>query len=89
MWASFGFLFLLGLLDGENTTQVTPLAKGKASTELSLLPCIVKACQPNGLGDMKITVKVNISYDIQYLLYLAPIVTNLFLVYHTGSHCKC
>jgi len=44
---------------------------------------------PSDTIDMKITVNVNISYHIQYLLYLAPIVTNLFLVYRTGSHCKC
>jgi len=54
-------------VDGETTTQVTPLAKGKTLMKLSLLPCILKACQPNGLGDMKITVKVNIPYYIQHM----------------------
>jgi len=51
-------------VDGQNTMEVTPLAKRKMSMELKLLPCIVKACQPNDLGDMKITVKVSIVYYI-------------------------
>jgi len=81
--------FLSGLVDGQNTMEVTPLAKRKTSMELKLLPCIVKACQPNGLGDMKITVTVNIIYYIHQNLSLFSQVTHSMLLYPTGSHWNC
>jgi len=81
------------MVDGENTTEVTPLAKRKTSMELKLLPCIVKACQPNDLGDMKVTIKVNIVHYIHQKLSLISQVTHPMLLYPTGSHrnywCEC
>jgi len=34
------------------------LATKESSSRLALVPCVVKSCEPNGLGDMSITVKV-------------------------------
>ncbi|WVY96436.1 hypothetical protein V8G54_028587 [Vigna mungo] len=42
--------------DGD-INNVTKLATGKSQSTLHLVVCIVKECIPNGLGDMKLTLK--------------------------------
>jgi len=51
-------LFSIGLLAKHNIDRVSTLNSLKSTQVLSLISCIVKACQPNGLEDMTITIKV-------------------------------
>jgi len=51
-------LFSIGLLAKHNIDRLSTLNSLKSTQVLSLICCIVKASQPNDLGDMTITIKV-------------------------------
>jgi len=46
------------LVKERNINNATQLGSCKSTTILSFVACIVKQCNPNGLGDMQISVKV-------------------------------
>jgi len=48
----------IGLLAKHKMDALSTLRSLKSTRVLSLITCIVKACEPNGLGDMTITIKV-------------------------------
>ncbi|KAG2384096.1 uncharacterized protein HKW66_Vig0151410 [Vigna angularis] len=48
---------LPGLLIKHEVEHISTLDSLRGTSKLSLLRCIVKACEHNGLGDMKITIR--------------------------------
>ncbi|XP_014499360.1 uncharacterized protein LOC106760443 [Vigna radiata var. radiata] len=56
IWAE-KFIKHHGLVEDGNINNVTQLERVKSMHVLPFVACIVKECNPNGLGDMKITVK--------------------------------
>ena len=53
-------LFCAGLLKEGKIENATQLGSCKCTTILPFVACIVKQCKPNGLGDMQISIKVNV-----------------------------
>ncbi|KOM43067.1 hypothetical protein LR48_Vigan05g067100 [Vigna angularis] len=56
LWAE-KFIDIHGLLIKHEVEHISTLDSLRGTCKLSLLRCIVKACEHNGLGDMKITIR--------------------------------
>ncbi|WVZ04469.1 hypothetical protein V8G54_025275 [Vigna mungo] len=56
LWAEM-FIKHHGLVEHGNMDNMTKLECGKSMLRLPFVACIVKQCNPNGFGDMKISVK--------------------------------
>ncbi|XP_022636080.1 uncharacterized protein LOC106760684 isoform X2 [Vigna radiata var. radiata] len=70
-----------GLVEHGNMDNVTKLECGKSMLRLPFVACIVKQCNPNGLGDMKISVKVAVFMPNRRTYYLNITVRNVVKVF--------
>ncbi|KOM50295.1 hypothetical protein LR48_Vigan08g112200 [Vigna angularis] len=70
-----------GLVQDGNINNVTQLERVKSMHVLPFVACIVKECNPNGLGDMKIVVKVGALSPFGRIYYLNITVRNIVKVF--------
>ncbi|QCD86776.1 hypothetical protein DEO72_LG3g1302 [Vigna unguiculata] len=59
LWAE-QFIKFHGLLKKGKIENATQLVSCKCTSILPFVPCIVKQCKPNGLGDMQISIKASV-----------------------------
>ncbi|KOM57912.1 hypothetical protein LR48_Vigan11g094500 [Vigna angularis] len=76
IWAE-KFIKHHGLVEDGNINNVTQLERVKSMHVLPFVACIVKECNPNGLGDMKIVVKVGALSPFGRIYYLNITVRNI------------
>ncbi|KOM32214.1 hypothetical protein LR48_Vigan01g177000 [Vigna angularis] len=80
IWAE-KFIKHHGLVQDGNINNVTQLERVKSMHVLPFVACIVKECNPNGLGDMKIVVKVGALSPFGRIYYLNITVRNVVKVF--------
>ncbi|WVZ17719.1 hypothetical protein V8G54_010701 [Vigna mungo] len=83
IWAE-KFIKHHGLVEDGNMNNVTQLERVKSMHVLPFVACIVKECKPNGLGDMKIAVKVAVFSPNRRTHYLNITVWNVVKVFQAN-----